>query len=205
VVVASLAFFLLLILLRIGFRAWRAMHFQSRHDPLTGLANRRVFEHNLRAAVGGARQRRAFLALILLDLDHFKAVNDSFGHFVGDEFLREVSARLRSCVRKGDTLARLGGDEFAIVMPELSSREEAEQAATRIIDSLGTGCRIGTHSLPSAASIGVSFYPDHAQDAAGLSHCADLAMYESKQGGRGRYMVFNPCGDFSIELNRCAV
>jgi len=179
VVVASLAFFLLLILLRIGFRAWRAMHFQSRHDPLTGLANRRVFEHNLRAAVGGARQRRASLALILLDLDHFKAVNDSFGHFVGDE--------------------------FAIVTPELSSREEAEQAATRIIDSLRPGCRIGTHSLPSAASIGVSFYPDRAQDAAGLSHCADLAMYESKQGGRGRYMVFNPCGDFSIELNRYAV
>jgi GGDEF domain-containing protein len=101
VVVASLAFFLLLILLRIAFRAWRAMHFQSRHDPLTGLANRRVFEHNLRAAVGGARQRRASLAVILLDLDHFKAVNDSFGHFVGDE--------------------------FAIVTPELSSREEADK------------------------------------------------------------------------------
>ena len=177
---------------RMAWRHHRRVAFQSRHDPLTNLANRSVFELNFHTAITEARGGGTGVAIILLDLDRFKPVNDTLGHVVGDRFLQEVSKRLQGAIRKQDTLARLGGDEFAIVMPAILARSEAESMASKILNLLRLPYQIESFELRGSASIGVSLFPDHGEDAATLHRLADMAMYQCKAQNKDSYAVFDP-------------
>lgn len=157
---------------------------QAVTDELTGLLNRRGFNARL-AAVFEAGADRPRLALLLLDLDGFKTVNDTHGHSVGDELLGLVGARLRSAVRDGDDLARLGGDEFAVIVHDDASGETAELVAERIARALSHPLHVGARSLPVTASVGIALCPDHATTARDLLANAEAAMYETKKHGGG--------------------
>jgi diguanylate cyclase (GGDEF)-like protein len=189
---AALAISIIFYLGRMAWRHHRRVAWQSRHDTLTGLANRRVFETNCHAALTEARGSDRCVAVILLDLDSFKAVNDTLGHGIGDLFLQEVSARLRGAVRKQDTLARLGGDEFAVLMPALVTRAEAESMAQRVLHVLRQTYHIESYELAGSASVGVSLFPDHGEDAATLHRLADMAMYQCKAQNKDDYSIFDP-------------
>ena len=195
-ILASLAVLIIAGLSRLAWRHHAKLAFQSRHDPLTGLANRKVFELNFQEAIGAARAETTQVAMILLDLDRFKPINDTLGHTVGDLFLKEVSARLLRSIRKQDTLARLGGDEFAIVMPRLSDRTEAESMAQKLLDVLRQPYFIESFELSGSASIGVSLFPEHGRDTATLQRSADMAMYQCKAQNKDEYAVFD------AEVNR---
>ncbi|HTA47026.1 MAG TPA: EAL domain-containing protein [Bryobacteraceae bacterium] len=191
-ILAGFAVFVISALLRVAWQHHRKVKFQSRHDSLTGLANRAVFEANCQEAIADARAAKTRLALILLDLDHFKRINDTMGHLTGDRFLQEVSARLKKAIRKRDTLARVGGDEFAILMPEIAGREEAESMAIALLDQLRRPYCIDSFELTSSASIGVSLFPDHGEDAATLQRLSDMAMYQCKAQNKDEFAVFDP-------------
>jgi diguanylate cyclase (GGDEF)-like protein len=153
------------------------------HDALTGLGNRRVFTDHLAQAFAGAVQTRSHLALLFVDLDGFKAVNDRFGHDTGDALLKEVAARLTQCVREGDTVCRLGGDEFTVVM-EKADASQAAVLAQRIVEALGVTFMVGGQELAVRASIGISLFPDDAADVQTLVRSADRAMYRAKMPAR---------------------
>ncbi|HNB45346.1 MAG TPA: EAL domain-containing protein [Burkholderiaceae bacterium] len=153
-------------------------------DPLTGLANRAAFQEQLDTAVKDCRSR---LALLVLDLDHFKSVNDTLGHDAGDRLLVEAATRLKACLRQGDGLARLGGDEFAIVLPALDSSSVAATVAERLIAALGRPFRLGELELFVSCSVGIAMYPSDAATADALLRCADVAMFDAKSRGRAGY------------------
>ncbi|MDV2856793.1 EAL domain-containing protein [Oceanimonas sp. CAM02] len=161
------------------------------YDPLTGLPNRRLLEDRLELAIRHANRNKQHLALIFLDLDHFKQVNDTLGHAAGDELLLDVSRRIRIRLREDDTLARLGGDEFIVLLPELNEPEEASRVAQRLIDTIAEPFKIGPHEFRIGCSLGVSLYPDDAGSAEQLLHQADAAMYQAKQEGRNDYRLFS--------------
>lgn len=189
---AALAAVIIFLTSRTAWRHHRKLAYQGRHDPLTGLANRTVFEASLQRAIADARGEDKSVAMILLDLDRFKPINDSFGHVTGDLFLKETGRRLRRLVRPQDTLARLGGDEFAIVMPALLTRSEAESMAQRIVHALRQPYRIESYELQGSASVGVSLFPEHGDDPATLQRLADMAMYRCKAQDKDDYAVFDP-------------
>lgn len=153
------------------------------HDPLTGLANRALLEDRLRAAVVKARRERQPFALLLLDLDRFKEINDTLGHEAGDALLREVAARLRRSLRETDTAARLGGDEFSVILPGVAAAA-AQRVAAKLAAALNRPYRVRTAQLEVGASIGIALCPDHGLDAGELLRCADIAMYAAKRSGR---------------------
>ncbi|HEX4279104.1 MAG TPA: EAL domain-containing protein [Bryobacteraceae bacterium] len=188
---AALAVFIILALARMVWRHHASLKYQSVHDPLTGLVNRTVFEKRFQEAINLARATSSLVAVILLDLDRFKPINDTLGHAVGDLFLREVSRRLGRTVRRHDTLARLGGDEFAIVMPQLRTREEAELAAQKLLEVLRAPYQIESFELSGSASIGVSLFPEHGNDTATLQRLADMAMYQCKARSKDEYVIFD--------------
>jgi diguanylate cyclase (GGDEF)-like protein len=168
------------------------MAYLATHDVLTGLTNRRLFEDELARELSENRRLGQRGAVLWLDLDHFKDVNDSLGHAVGDELLRQFAALLRSKTRRYATLARLGGDEFAMIIPH-ADETEAIATANRIIGMLASSVfEIGHHQLTTGASIGVALYPEHGALAGELLPCADLAMYHAKSEGRGRAAVYRP-------------
>jgi len=150
--------------------------FEALHDPLTGLPNRSMF---IQAADAASRSGR-MAAVMLMDLDRFKEVNDTLGHHNGDLLLREVSRRLASVVRRGDTVARLGGDEFAVLLPSLASLDEAVATADRLADSVREPITVDELSLEIGVSIGIAVAPEHGADASTLLQRADVAMYEAK-------------------------
>jgi len=191
-ILATLALCIIGCLSRMALRHQRRLKFQGRHDPLTSLANRAVFEMNFQQAITNARAEQTGVAIIMLDLDRFKPINDTLGHVVGDLFLQEVSRRLQSAVRKQDTLARLGGDEFAVVMPCLPAPAEAESMARNILALLRQPYLIGSFELSGSASIGVSLFPEHGDDAATLQRLADMAMYQCKAQNKDEYAIFDP-------------
>ena len=162
---------------------------QAFHDPLTDLPNRALFVDRLEQGMRRARRSRTQLAVLFLDVDRFKIVNDSLGHAAGDELLREVGARLLTSIRPGDTAARFGGDEFAILLEDVDSREDAEHIAMRILLALRTPLPVAGRDVFVTASIGISMDADCAEDAI---RDADLAMYRAKGQGKGRYVVFEP-------------
>lgn len=162
----------------------------SRYDGLTGLANRRLFAERLTAAVTAARDGAPPAALLFLDLDGFKEINDTLGHEVGDRVLRQVAQRLGDGLRDGDTLARLGGDEFAVLLPGLRQAEDAEAVATKVLRLLERPVELPGLQRPLGASIGIALMPRDGADADQLLRNADLAMYSAKSGGRGQYRVF---------------
>jgi diguanylate cyclase (GGDEF)-like protein len=163
--------------------------FLARHDVLTGLANRALLEERIAQALA-AKARGVGFALLFLDLDRFKAVNDNFGHPVGDHLLRAVAARLLACVREVDTAARLGGDEFVVLQVGLKAPADAEVLARRIIESLSQPYQINDHDVAIGVSIGVAIPTTAAPLPEVLIGNADVALYAAKQAGRGTYRVF---------------
>ncbi|HAA44418.1 MAG: hypothetical protein XD36_2405 [Halomonas sp. 54_146] len=161
------------------------------HDALTGLPNRTLFQDRLQVAIAHSRRNNQVSALMFLDLDNFKSINDTLGHDVGDELLIQVAGRLRELVREMDTVARLGGDEFTIIVTD-TTIEGAEQVAKRIVESLAKPFEVRRHSLFVTSSIGLAFCPDDSDDVAGLTKAADTAMYRAKENGRDRFEVFKP-------------
>ena len=166
---------------------------QATHDSLTGLHNRsavmdliaqKLEDGEREASLGG-------FALLLLDLDGFKAVNDNFGHDAGDELLRQVSSRIDAALRDSDFVARLGGDEFLIVVPQVSDRETAHRVGKKIITAVAKPYLVTSSELKMTASIGISMFPENARDREGLMKCADLAMYEAKHAGRDQICFYS--------------
>lgn len=155
----------------------------ANHDALTGLPNRRLLEDRMEQAFIVSRRNRTQVGALVLDLDKFKIVNDREGHRVGDEVLREVAARLRSCIREADTVARHGGDEFVVLLPELRDPQDAVRVAEKIVAGIAVPIRVGKRQYSVGVSVGVAIYPGDARDADNLLRCADQAMYAAKQGG----------------------
>ena len=172
--------------------AEQQIEYQAYHDALTGLANRRLFQEHLSLALALAQRRNSVVAVLFLDLDHFKVVNDSLGHSVGDELLREVAQRLKAVVRDGDTVARVGGDEFTIVLQELSRRDGAAAVAQKVLRTVAEPFEVQGHRLYVTTSIGITLFPDDGEDAETLLRNADTAMYRAKDAGRNTYQLATP-------------
>jgi diguanylate cyclase (GGDEF)-like protein/PAS domain S-box-containing protein len=162
------------------------------HDALTGLPNRLLFEDRLRLAIAAAARHERTLAVLFVDLDGFKLVNDSLGHAAGDVVLEETAHRLGASIREGDTLARLHGDEFAILLPELQGPDDAGALAQSLVAKLDRPFLVAGRSVVVGASIGISVYPQDATDAAGLVRAADVAMYRAKLDGKHEIRYFDP-------------
>ena len=160
-------------------------------DILTGLANRYMFEENLKKALPIAQNRGVSVALMMLDLDKFKDVNDTLGHDAGDQLLKEVATRLREPVRDGDLLCRLGGDEFAILVQNLEEISLIRRIAKRILSSLNKPLVINDCKIQVSASIGIATFPECASDPIQLMKCADVAMYRSKEVGRNQFRFYS--------------
>lgn len=161
----------------------RENEYQAYHDHLTGLPNRLRFRERLGEAIETAASRDGRIAVMLMDLDHFKEVNDSLGHHVGDQLLAAVGPRLADTLREDDLMARLGGDEFGVLVPEVPDDATAIAIAQRLIEGLHHPVTVDELDLDVSASIGISFYPDHATDADSLLRHADVAMYAAKEAG----------------------
>jgi diguanylate cyclase (GGDEF)-like protein/PAS domain S-box-containing protein len=165
---------------------------QAFHDPLTGLANRVLFGDRVSHALARRRRRARSLAVLFLDLDDFKDVNDAIGHSAGDELLREVSRRLERCLRPGDTAARLGGDEFGILLEELADADEAEAVAARVLEALAVPMSISDTEILVSASVGIALSTSRGDRAEELLRNADVAMYAAKNRGKGRFELYEP-------------
>ena len=160
-------------------------------DPLTGLPNRTLLADRLRQALLHSGRSSKPTALIFLDLDNFKQINDAYGHNAGDTLLRAVALRLGQCVRSGDTVARWGGDEFVVLLPQISAAEDAAQVARKILSTLAEPFRVLGHDVFSGASLGVSVYPDHANGADELIKHADTALYRVKGAGKQGFEFYS--------------
>ena len=165
--------------------------YQARHDSLTGLPNRRFFDEQLKQAITSASHSNRMLAVMYIDLDGFKVVNDTLGHAVGDELLQTVSGRLQACISPTDILARTGGDEFTVVLTGIEDRRSAEEIAKQILHALQKRCYIARHTFYVTASVGISVLPDDGDDAGALQQAADVAMYRSKRSGKNGFQFFN--------------
>ncbi|MEW6119886.1 MAG: EAL domain-containing protein [Pseudomonadota bacterium] len=168
------------------------LYVQAHHDSLTGLPNQRLLADRMQQALAHAHRMESRAAILFLDLDRFKNVNDSLGHAMGDALLRTVAGRLRALVREDDTVARLGGDEFVILLPEIRQDDDPRHVAQKIIDELARPIPVGGQSVSVGVSIGIALYPDDALDAAGWLACADRAMYAAKDSGRNTYQFADP-------------
>lgn len=168
------------------------LEFLAHHDPLTHLPNRFRFNDRLQHAMAKAQRSKTQLALLFLDLDRFKNINDSLGHAVGDEVLREVANRLLASVRNVDTVARLGGDEFLIIVEDLQDVLGAATLAQKILSSLTETISVEDHEFTTTASIGISMFPCDGVDGEGLLKSADVAMYRAKEQGRNNYQFYTP-------------
>jgi diguanylate cyclase (GGDEF)-like protein/PAS domain S-box-containing protein len=164
----------------------------AHRDPLTGLPNRRLFEDRVLIALAQAHRYRHRVALIFLDLDRFKAVNDGLGHAAGDELLKEVAERLQAAVREGDTVARVGGDEFTLLLPGIHYAEDLAAISRKLIESLHRPFALPGRELSVTASGGISLYPEDGEDGASLLKSADTAMYRAKERGRDNFQLFSP-------------
>jgi len=163
-------------------KIWHNAH----HDLLTGLPNRRLFLDRLEQEVKHAKRSSLPLAVLFMDLDGFKDVNDSFGHEAGDRLLADVAARLNDCVREVDTVARMGGDEFTVILAGVKQRKDVELVAQTIIDALAMPFPSAQQTVQISVSIGISFYPQDASSPAALLEAADKAMYKAKDAGSNR-------------------
>ena len=157
------------------------------HDPLTGLPNRRLLEDRIETTLQHARRNRHKAAIMYLDLDGFKEINDTYGHAYGDEVLKIVAQRLLANSLKEDTVARLGGDEFMVVLGEVSSLADAQGPAAKLVEAVSEPFFINDLTLRLSTSIGISIYPDDAETVEALISIADYALYEAKRGGKNRF------------------
>ena len=166
------------------------MRYLADHDALTGLPNRMLFEDRLSHALADARRKKTQCALIFVDIDHFKNINDTYGHAIGDIVLREVALRLGAGVRDSDTIGRVGGDEFVMLLPDIAGEEGASRVAEKARQALARDIVIEGKSIPLSASMGIAIFPQHGQTLSDLSNSADTAMYEAKAKGRDTVHVF---------------
>jgi len=166
--------------------------YQAAHDSLTGLVNRWQFGQRLEQAIQHSAQESQPFALLLLDLDDFKAINDGYGHAAGDQVLIEVARRIKSVLRASDVVGRLGGDEFTVLLPSISHEQDVPSTATKLLQLLREPYRVQGFELTCGASAGVALFPQDARDAETLMRYADMAMYHSKERGRGHYALYTP-------------
>lgn len=169
--------------------------FLAYHDALTGLPNRLLAQDRFEQAMAQADRQNLLVALVYLDLDNFKTINDSLGHAVGDEFLGEVARRLRNSVRETDTVSRLGGDEFLLVLRDLPDTDVVTAIVTKLMQSLQQPMHLGAHEVSTSASVGIAVAPRDGRDFDTLRKKADLAMYRSKETGRNTWHFFDPSMD----------
>jgi len=160
------------------------------HDPLTALPNRILFSDRLTMATAQANRQQHKVGVLFVDLDRFKAINDSLGHAIGDKLLQSVARRIQSCLREGDTVSRLGGDEFTLVLPGLREAIDATRAADKILAALRVPFRLEGCELKVSASIGISLYPDDGLEIDALVRNADVAMYRAKEQGRDGHQLY---------------
>jgi diguanylate cyclase (GGDEF)-like protein len=170
--------------------AQRQLKYLADHDPLTGVHNRRYGQDFLQRLTESESPGGEVVAVLFLDLDHFKRVNDRLGHHVGDLLLKKVAARLQTCLRAGDLVARFGGDEFIAILPHVVDTALAERVMARLLKEIAKPYRLSDQEIHLTASVGASFFPNDATDAPGLIQSADSAMYLAKQEGRNRHRVF---------------
>jgi len=168
------------------------LNFIATHDPLTGLPNRALLQERAEHAIAVSRRSGRLLALLFLDLDRFKAVNDGLGHAAGDNMLREVATRLSGCLREVDMIARHGGDEFVVLLEDVEKPEEVEEVAARMQEALAEPLVIEGQEVPVTGSIGVALYPRDGDAASTLLRKADLAMYQAKGLGRNTVQFYVP-------------
>ncbi len=171
-------------------QAEERISYMAHHDALTGLPNRALLQDRLNQAIAQAQRLGKEVAVMFIDLDYFKHINDSLGHQVGDHLLQLVAERLQLCLRKGDSLARLGGDEFVLILPAVNDDHAAAAVAQKILDELKNALHVDGHELHVGGSIGISLYPADGKDADALMRAADTAMYHAKNKGRGNYQFF---------------
>jgi diguanylate cyclase (GGDEF)-like protein len=180
-------------------RAEEQLAFLSHHDALTGLGNRAYFRETLSRAMARARHKRARLAVLFLDLDRFKVVNDSLGHDAGDELLDAVAVRLRGCLRDFDSAARIGGDEFAVILEDLRNELEATAVAQKILEAAREPYRIEGHPVVVTGSVGLAFFPENGEGVAELVKSAEWAVYRAKENGRNCYQLASPDAHAQIQ------
>jgi len=168
------------------------MSYLAQHDSLTGLPNRVLLSDRLNHAISLAYRRRRKMAVLFIDIDRFKHVNDSLGHEIGDRLLQSIARRLLDCVRRSDTVSRQGGDEFVIILSEISQAQDAAVSAEKMLQALSVPHRIEQHELRVTGSIGIVVYPDDGTEADTLLKHADFAMYHAKDQGRNNYQFFEP-------------
>jgi len=173
-------------------RAEQTIWRQANYDPLTGLVNRNLFAGRLQQEIERARQSGKRVALLFVDLDRFKEVNDTLGHHYGDLLLKEVASRLRDCIRRSDTASRFGGDEFAVLLPRLVTSEQATLIATKLLQSLCQPFALDIDATHLSASVGIAVFPDDGDDVETLFRHADQALYSAKDGGRNAFAYFTP-------------
>ena len=166
------------------------MKYAAYHDGLTGLPNRMLLQDRLGQAIEVARRQERPLAVMFLDLDRFKYINDSLGHDVGDQLLQSVAQRLQDSLRHSDTISRQGGDEFVVLLPNVEHAKDAAISAEKMLAAQMRPHHIGPHKLHISVSIGISVYPDDGQDTETLIKCADIAMYHAKERGRNKYKFY---------------
>jgi diguanylate cyclase (GGDEF)-like protein/PAS domain S-box-containing protein len=167
------------------------LHYQAHHDALTGLPNRILFNDRLEHGIKRAKRNGSMLALLFVDLDHFKKINDSLGHHIGDKVLKVVAERLREEIRKEDTLARLGGDEFTVIFEDIDKIQKVQKLAQKIEDIIAEPMHIEGHTLYISGSIGISIYPEDGKKPQDLVKYADAAMYRAKDEGRNNYQFYS--------------
>lgn len=160
-------------------------------DPLSNVPNRTLFNDRLKIALSYAKRKRKLLAVMFIDLDLFKEINDLHGHETGDVVLKKVSRQLASCVRESDTVARMGGDEFVILLPIINNERDAISVASKILEAIAQPIQVEKLNLRVTCSIGIAIYPKHAQDEKLLVINADMAMYQAKKGGKNRARFFD--------------
>ena len=167
------------------------LHHLAFFDTLTGLPNRDLLRDRIRQAAADLKRRGGRFALMILDIDNFKDINDTLGHAAGDRMLREISTRLSRCVRSSDTLSRLGGDEFALLLPDIRSSEDMGAVARTLLDSIARPMRLGDRDVFASASIGIAVYPDDTRKLKSLLAFADMAMYHAKARGRNTFQFYD--------------
>ena len=166
------------------------MQHMAQYDALTHLPNRALFDDRLQQALAAAKRNHKHLALMFIDLDKFKPVNDTYGHGVGDLLLKEVALRIQDCLRDSDTAARIGGDEFVILLQAIETEQDAIKVGEKILHALNQPFKLAGHTLQISASIGVAVYPEHGNEEKLLVKSADIAMYHAKKNGRNNVQIF---------------
>ena len=163
----------------------------AHHDSLTGLANRALFMDRLEQTIKDSKRNKTKSALLFMDLDHFKEVNDTYGHVAGDLVLKEATNRFLNCIRENDTLSRLGGDEFTLLLKDIKTKDDIATLATKVVHTMNQPMNINHKSITLSTSIGISIFPDDAQTSEEILHFSDDAMYKAKEEGKNRFHFYN--------------